>query len=351
MNAKRRIAKLTPGQSNPHWWVGSDAPSDVSFIAQTASHVSESVATSEFLSANGVSARIFLPTRPRGFTKQLRRSFHRAIEAESRLATTGNRHGDDRISIDRIVGSSEKIVVFNDWGMPRDLVCLANSRGVETFGWVEGFQDFNNVDIRRDILPYTQVRKVLGLVPSEAQFFKESHFLLVGSHRLTSFQNARVPSDERSLDVLVNLNFTYGTSRRYARDWARRVGHACRTANRDAFFSRHALDKARRGYRYPSLGPLGDVICEAHTLVTRSGSALLEGLAAGCEVIFFNPNRERAANYLTSEFPAIREVTADSELAEALACRPGDFTTPTVGNTFSSSDPGQKFFEVIQDRS
>ena len=50
MNAKRRIAKLTLGQSNPHWWVGSDAPSDVSFIAQTASHVSESVATSEFLS-------------------------------------------------------------------------------------------------------------------------------------------------------------------------------------------------------------------------------------------------------------------------------------------------------------
>ena len=63
MNAKRRIAKLTPGQSNPHWWVGSDAPSDVSFIAQTASHVSESVATSEFLRANGVSTR-FLADSP-----------------------------------------------------------------------------------------------------------------------------------------------------------------------------------------------------------------------------------------------------------------------------------------------
>jgi hypothetical protein len=68
-------------------------------------------------------------------------------------------------------------------------------------------------------------------------------------------------------------------------------------------------------------------------------------------VIFFNPNRERAADYLTSEFPAIREVTADSELAEALACRPRDFTTPTVGDTFCSTDPGQKFLEVIQDRS
>ena len=350
MNAKRRIAKLTPGRTNPHWWIGSEAPSEVSFIAQTASHVSESVATSEFLSANGVSTRIFLPTRPRGFTKQLRRSFHRAIEAENRLATTGNRHGDDRISIDRIVRSSEKIVVFNDWGMPRDLVCLANNRGVETFGWVEGFQDFNNVDIRRDLLPYSQVHKVLGLVPSEAQFFEESRFFLVGSHRLASFKNSRVPSDERSLDVLVNLNFTYGTSRRYASDWARRVSLACKTANRDALFSRHALDKARRGYRYASLGPLGDVICEARTLVTRSGSALLEGLAAGCDVIFFNPNRERAADYLTSEFPAIREVTADSELAEALACRP-DFTTMTVGDTFCSTDPGRKVLEIIQDGS
>lgn len=350
MSPKRRIAKLAPGQSNPHWWVGSDVPSDVSFIAQTASHVSESVATGEFLRANGLSTRVFLPTRPSGFTKHLRRSFHRAIEAENRMVTLGDRHGNDRISIDRIVESSEKIVVFNDWGTPRDLVSLANNSGVETFGWVEGFQDFNNVDIRRDILPYSQVHKVLGLVQSEAQFFEESQFFLVGSHRLASFENARVPSDERSLDVLVNLNFTYGTNRRYARDWARRVSHACKTANRDALFSRHPLDKARRGYRYASVGPLGDVIGKARTLVTRSGSALLEGLAAGCEVIFFNPNRERAADYLTSEFPVIREVTADSELAAVLALRP-DFTTMTVGDTFCSTDPRKKVLEVIQDRS
>ena len=91
-------------------------------------------------------------------------------------------------------------------------------------------------------------------------------------------------------------------------------------------------------------------LCEARTLVTRSGSALLEGLAAGCDVIFFNPNRERAADYLTSEFPAIREVTADSELAEALACRP-DFTTMTVCDTFCATDPGRKVLEVIQDGS
>ena len=66
--------------------------------------------------------------------------------------------------------------------------------------------------------------------------------------------------------------------------------HACRTANRDAFFSRRA-GQSPTGYRYPSLGPLGDVICEAHTLVTRGGSALLEGLAA-VRGNLFNPNRK-----------------------------------------------------------
>ena len=118
VNAKRRIAKLTPGQSNPHWWVGSDAPSDVSFIAQTASHVSESVATSEFLSANGVSARIFLPTRPRGFTK-------RYFIEQSRPKVDWRRLEKGMETIGSQSTELCKIVVFNDWGMP-EIGLIAN---------------------------------------------------------------------------------------------------------------------------------------------------------------------------------------------------------------------------------
>ena len=333
------VAKLVPGRGDNTQWLGSVSPADVSFIAQTASHVGEAVAASSYLEENGISARIFLPNPPQGVTRTLRRSFHRAIEAQSQMASEGLKDVAQLVSVENIVATSSKIIVFNVWGMPRDMVLEANRLGVETFGWVEGFQDFTNADLKRKDLPYRRVQRVLGLVGSEKQFFESSQFLLVGSPRLANIERGQIPHVGRTLDVLVNLNFSYGVSRRYSRDWAAKVAHACELVSREASFTRHPLDKPGWGYRHESIGPLASVICNARTLVTRSGTALLEGLAAGCDVIFFNPNREKAAQYLVDEFPGIQEVNTESELIMALGENdPKCAELPAVSN-FSEPDP------------
>ena len=341
------IASLVPGRSDNSKWIGSNTPSDVSFIAQTAAHVGEATAAIGYLTKNGMSARIFLPNPPQGVTKNLRRSFHRTIEAQLQLTSAGLNHASQLVSVEEIVKTSSKLVVFNDWGMPRELVSQANRHGKDTYGWVEGFQDFNNVDIKRKEFPYTRVQNVLGLVHPESEFFDLDRFHLVGSPRLANIERSQIPHSERSLDVLVNLNFSYGVSRRYSRNWARRVAFACEANSREVVFTRHPLDKPGWGYRYDSIGPLGSVVCEAKTLVTRSGTALLEGLAAGCDVIFFNPNCERAAKYLVDEFPRIREVKTDSELVSALGnVKIGESETSFV-RIFSDRNPLELLSSVI----
>jgi hypothetical protein len=277
----------------------------------------------------------------------LRRSFHRATETEKQLLLSGDLRGEKLVSMERIIQTSKKILVFNDWGTPKDLVELANNNSVETFGWVEGFQDFRNCDIRRGLFPYQQVQKVFGLLPAEASFFEQDRFILIGSHRLANFAKNRLPMEQKSIDVLVNLNFSYGVNRRYARTWASRVACACEVVNRKAVFSRHALDRARPGYRYESVGPLGDIVGNSRTLITRSGSALLEGLAAGCEVIFFNPNHERAADYLLSEFPQIREVTTDRELTVTLESRSALGFEPAEIGIFDIDTKWEKFLLAV----
>lgn len=344
------VAKLAPGRGDNTRWLGSLSPTDVSFIAQTASHVGEALAAVSYLEEHGISARIFLPNPPQGVTRTLRRSFHRAIEAQSQMTSVGVKDVPQLISVENIVATSSKIVVFNDWGMPKDLVSEANRLGVETFGWVEGFQDFTNADLGRKDLPYRRVQRVFGLVASEKQFFESSQFLLVGSPRLANIERGQIPHVDRNIDVLVNLNFSYGVSRRYARDWSSKVAHACELASREASFTRHPLDKPGWGYRHESIGPLGSVICNARTLVTRSGTALLEGLAAGCDVIFFNPNSEKAAQYLVDEFPRIREVVTESELVTVLGENdPKRAELPPV-NIFSKPDPLEQLLSAVLEK-
>ena len=344
---KRVLASAVPGRSDTDWWIGDGTPADLSFIVQTASHVAEAVAASRILQTKGVSSRLFSPSHPRGATRRLRRSFHRAVETEKQLSISGASHGEKLISSQQIVQSSKKILVFNDWGAPRDLVALANKSCVETIGWVEGFQDFLNCDNNRDLLPYQQVEQVLGLLPIESSFFGENRFTLIGSHRLARFAKSRIPLEQKSIDVLVNLNFSYGVPRSYARNWAGRVVRSCDLAQRTAVFSRHALDRERVGYRYKSIGPLGDFVGQTRVLITRSGSALLEGLAAGCEVIFFNPNGERAAKYLLNEFPQIREVTTDNELTAILKCQSSTEYEPAQIGIFDIEKRSETFYKAV----
>ena len=341
------VARLLPGQSDNTRWIGSPTASDVSFVAQTASHVGEAAAAVGYLTKNGISSRIFLPNPPTGVTRRLRRSFHRSIEAQTQMTLSGLDYGSQLVSVADIVSTSSKLVVFNDWGMPRDLVSRANQHGLETFGWVEGFQDFNNVDLERKELPYRTVQRVLGLVPSENQFFESNQFHLIGSSRLANIEQRQIPYSDRAIDVLVNLNFSYGVSRRYSRQWADKVVRACEANGREVFFTRHPLDKPGWGYRYESVGPLGAVVGDAKTLITRSGTALLDGLAAGCDVIFFNPNFERAAQYLVDEFPDIQEVHTECELSVALSnCSSVNKELRSVGR-FSDCDPLELLFSVL----
>jgi len=282
--------------SNPDKWhvIESDSEPQVTFVCQTGSHFDDAKSARMHLRDEGVSTQIVIPSPPaRLFAK------HRAVE--QRRYEIFDSSGQDRnrfeksISNSELVSGSEVFVFFNDWGHSSQLVEHAKSARRQLVGWVEGFQDFLNQDISRPSLPYSHCDVILLATSQDAQFFQTKPTWLVGNQ----YRWEMTQRDQRPLEYqfLVNVNFTYGYSKKKGRAWLSDV--LSLEGDREQFYlSRHPSDlTGGRGQR-ASVGPIKTVLPLTELLITRSGTAVLDAIALRKPFVFYNPYGEVAHRYL-----------------------------------------------------
>jgi hypothetical protein len=233
------------------------------------------------------------------------------------LESRGWRPGPRAVPAADAIAAHHALVVMNDWDHLRLLVAYAQSRGIPTFGKVEGVQDFADVDTGRDRRAYRTVDHVLLQGANDRAALAGRPGTIVGTCRLERLLAEPVQSTRTDL-VVVNCNFTYGVLTEHRRAWLRSVVDACRRASRPFVVSRHIADRGWVNPRLVSRRPVGELLDEAGVLVTRFSTLGFEALARGVELVYHNPYGERVPAFQRPDgaFAVTRSV---DELAASLA--------------------------------
>lgn len=345
MGSRAWLSQRLPRGTRDESWLNVISSGPIVFVAQAGSHVEESVPAIQALAGLGVSAGLVIPTAPRGPLSAYRGRYLRWMETVSRLSDFGIRSPEESISSENLASKSDVLVVFNDWGATSELVDAFVRANKRVFGWVEGFQDFENLDDERPIFPYSRCDTVFTITRQDHPVGPPSRKVFVGSQRLWHLLQS--DKADRPIEVLINLNFSYSSSPKEAQQWASLATQAAERAGLRPSYTRHPLDRPRRRYTYESQGPSGLTIPQSQCVISRRGTALLEGLAAQCKVIYFNPFKERSAEYLTSSGLGIQDCDNVEQLEYALIA--GHCTSRQIEEFLfpNAGEPAKSMAEIL----
>ena len=290
-----------------------DRPTGVGLVVQAAYHLDDLVPLRDHLRAAGVDADLLVPLPP---GKPFNR-FRSGVRRHKELIATATMRVGSPVATDELAASLAAVVVMNDWGVPRELVERLRSNGRPTFAWVEGAQDFGDVDTGQDRHPYSRVDLVFCLGVYGAEQLAAQTCRIVGSTWLRRIHSAPVSAgpDRRAT---VNTNFTYGVLTQHRRPWLRSVCSAFREASVPWDLSRHPAERGVAWPVRPSPQPIGELLAKSTYCVGRFSTVNYEALARGVELILHNPHGEREPTFRTP-LGAFETTTSAGELAAALA--------------------------------
>lgn len=201
------------------------------------------------------------------------------------------------------------VVVMNDWGPTRQLVELARSRGVPSFGKVEGVQDFDDVDTGRNRDPYRHADLVLAQGSNDVDCLPDADVRVVGNQRLERiFRDPERTSWSDPPLVVLNSNFTYGVLPEARTEWLDSALRAVHRTGGKALISQHPADAPLpRGYPV-SDEPMSQLLAtRADLLISRFSTVPFEAMARGVPFVYFRPPQERVPTFLDPEdaFPIV----------------------------------------------
>ena len=194
----------------------------------------------------------------------------------------------------------ETLVVFNDWEprVTRPLVQDAREAGVATVGFVEGINDFADVDTERRRDAYRSVEWVLGSGENDRRYFRDmgDKFRVVGFPRIMNAlrRPVRAPSRRRAV---INVNFTYGVLEDKRDAWVASAIEGCRLAGLDWIISRHPQDQGDLSVHPVDTRDFESMMQENAILVSRFSSCIIEALAMGRPVVYHNPGTEKVEKF------------------------------------------------------
>ena len=194
----------------------------------------------------------------------------------------------------------ETLVVFNDWDprVTRPLVQDAREAGAATVGFVEGINDFADVDTERRRDAYRSVEWVLGSGENDRRYFRDmgDKFRVVGFPRVMEAlrRPVRAPSRRRAV---INVNFTYGVLEDKRDAWVASAIEGCRLAGLDWIISQHPQDQGDLSAYPVDTRDFESVMQENAILVSRFSSCIIEALAMGRPVVYHNPGTEQVEKF------------------------------------------------------
>lgn len=338
--------------TDQYTWLG-EPPTEpaVVMIPQAPYHLTELDRLASTLRARGVSVAFAVPViswKPLYSLRPTVRRLAATVAASARSVT-------EPVSIETLLRDTRAVVVMNDWGVPRALVDRANGSGVPTFGWVEGVQDYDDVDTGLDRNAYRRVDHVFALGPASCEILGADRTTAVGSERIAQLWNA--PAGPTGRGVLINSNFTYGVLVEARRSWVAGVVAACEGAEQPYVLSRHAAERGRSRLA-ASDRPVDELLGEAGRLVSRFSTVNLDALASGVELAYHNPHGEQVAMFADPQEGFAHTSTVE-ELRAVLSCPPRPrHEVREAARAYlerhvlldASSTPADRAAEVIVDR-
>jgi len=267
---------------------GADAPLDFVFFPMRSYHLRECTQVTTKLRHRGFNVAIVA-------TDGIRNEYEVTKAAEA--------DGIDLISLGQLLGLGRAIrtvVFFNDWDpLMRIISQICTDIGIPTVGWVEGIQDYEDVDTGRKRYPYKRSDHVV--LPGA---FDRRYFLGTGQRthlgtvvRIGTKWHSRVAPKQRNEAAIINTNFTYGVLEDKRDEWLTGAVKAARLAGLDPVISQHPFDKNQLFPELVSAHSFDELIYDAAVSIQRFASGILEALAAGTPVIYYNPHGEKVDKF------------------------------------------------------
>lgn len=227
------------------------------------------------------------------------------------VARAAARHGLRLMRLEDFLARPRSVrcaVLWNDWDLLMRLVAKAcHEAGTETIAWVEGIQDYHDVDRGRGLMrfPYMRSRHVILPGPFDARYFDETGQILhrgeiVRVNALWPQRRKEALAAERPR-ALINSNFSYGVMEKHRDTWVTEAVTACLAAGFEPVISRHPFDMGQLYPQYTTTRPFTDVARECAVTIQRFASGILESLALGVPVIYFNSHDERIDKFKSPE--------------------------------------------------
>ncbi len=211
------------------------------------------------------------------------------------------------------------LVVMNDWGgVVGEAVREANRLGVVTVGLVEGVQDFEDTHVEHIGVgyvrrPYRTVRHAFLIGAYDRRFVPSDRARVVGLPRVEGLYR-ETPVLPKSPLAVINSNFTYELYTDDQPAWLAAAVAACQQAGIDYVISQHHADHADLSAYPVSDQPLHALLRRATLVISRFSTVILEAMALGKPVVYFNPHGERMDTFrdplgafpIATDLPSLR---------------------------------------------
>ena len=194
------------------------------------------------------------------------------------------------------------IVVFNDWDttVTRPAILAAQQAGILDIAIVEGVQDYDDCDTGRIRNPYKTAHNIILPCEFDKKYFANSSCKTVvgGIPRIIELWKIRVehPYNPAS-PIVINANFTYNVLTDKRDDWVRSAVDACKKLGFEYVISRHPAEKGDFSEYNVTDDSMYNAIWNGSLFISRFGSGIIESIAMGRPVVYYNPHNEQVDKF------------------------------------------------------
>lgn len=194
------------------------------------------------------------------------------------------------------------VVFFNDWEPLMRVVARAcHAHGISTVGWVEGIQDYDDVDTGRLRYPYRRSKHVILPGRFDGKYFRKTeqilHYGQVSrvQEMWQDMQNSEIETPKNI--ALINSNFSYGVLEDQREGWLEDAVNACLEVGLQPVISRHPFDTGKEFKEYETTESFFQILPKSCVTIQRFASGILEALSHGVPSIYFVPPKENVDKF------------------------------------------------------